>query len=256
VNETPVLTADSIGKSYGRRRVLSAASLRARAGRITALLGRNGCGKTTLLKIAAGWLRPDYGLIVFAGHRCLHARLAVLARLGLFYLPERSLLHATRTVRQHLAALAHAFPTVSADPAIDTLKLGDLLDRKPATLSGGERRRVELALAVARRPDCLLADEPFRDIAPSDRERVAAALRRMAQSGAAIVATGHEVVELLDVADEVLWMTAGTTHALGPPADARQNFPFMREYLGLAILREEGWRGRSAWNHELDPPPS
>jgi len=239
-----VLAADSIGKSFGRRTVLTAASLWARSGRITALLGRNGCGKTTLLRIAAGWLRPDYGLVVFHGRRFLRARLATLARLGLFYLPERSLLHTTRTVRQHLAALARSFPGAPVDEAVAMFHLADLLDRKPPTLSGGERRRAELALALARRPDCLLADEPFRDLAPHDRELVAGSLRGMAARGTAIVATGHEVVELLDVSDEVLWMTAGTTHPLGGPADARANFAFMQEYLGATILRE-AWRVQS-----------
>lgn len=245
MSDAPQLAADSIGKSFGRRAVLTAASLWARSGRITALLGRNGCGKTTLLRIAAGWLRPDYGLVVFQGRRFPRARLATLARLGLFYLPERSLLHASRTVRQHLAALAHAFPAASVDEAIDALRLGDFLDRRPPSLSGGERRRAELALAVARRPDCLLADEPFRDIAPNDRELVAGSLRAMTVRGTAIVATGHEVTELLDVADEVLWMTAGTTHPLGAPTAARANFPFMRDYLGLAMLRRESGQGRS-----------
>jgi ABC-type lipopolysaccharide export system ATPase subunit len=74
---------------------------------------------------------------------------------------------------------------------------------------------------------------------------VATSLQTLAARGTAIVATGHEVVELLDVADELLWMTAGTTHTLGPPAAARQNFPFMREYLGPAIVQDQGWRGRS-----------
>jgi ABC-type multidrug transport system ATPase subunit len=232
VSDAPLLTADSIGKRFGRRHVLTSASAWARPGRITALLGRNGAGKSTLLRVAAGWLTPDYGLVSFAGHRFVRPRLAELARLGMFYLPDRTLLCSFRTIGEHLAALRRAFEETAVEEATDVYRLGAFLDRKPRTLSGGERRRAEAALAWARRPTCLLADEPFRGLAPKDQELLAEGLRGMARRGTALVVTGHEAAALLDLADEVVWVTAGTTHVIGSPEDARANHQFMSEYLG------------------------
>jgi lipopolysaccharide export system ATP-binding protein len=232
----PILVADSIGKRFRRRQVLSSASIWATPGRLTALLGRNGTGKSTLIKIAAGWMRPNYGVVVYKEERFARPHLARLAQLGLFYLPERSLLCTTRTVRQHFDALARHFVGASVEEAIDNLRLEEFLDREPRGLSGGERRRAEVALAVARQPDCLLADEPLQGLAPLDAELVGDALRSMALKGCAVIASGHEVPALLEVADEVVWQTAGTTHLLGSPNQARSNHQFVREYLGLAGL--------------------
>lgn len=233
---TPTLAAESIGKSFGRRTVLTSAGLWATPGRITAVLGRNGCGKTTLLRIACGLLRPDYGVVIFQGERLLHPRLWQLARRGLFFLPERSLLHRGVACADHFAAISLHHSATGVADAISELRLGELLDRKPGQLSGGERRRIEVGLAVARNPLCLVADEPFLGIMPGDGEILQHALRRLAEQGCAIVVTGHEVRKLLDVADEVLWHTAGTTHFLGTPGQARRHDQFRREYLAGRLL--------------------
>jgi ABC-type multidrug transport system ATPase subunit len=226
-----VLLVDCIGKSFGDRRVLASATVWAEAGRITALLGRNGCGKSTLLRIAAGQLRADFGSVRFAGETSLRPRLHRLARRGLFHLPERGLLAWTRTVEEHLDLVTARFGHDAA-PVIELLQLGPLLDALPATLSTGERRRADIALALVRQPVCLLADEPLQGIAPRDVELICTALRALARLGTGVLVTGHEVRALLDLADEVIWMTAGTTHALGSPADAVAHDQFRREYLG------------------------
>lgn len=233
---TPILAAESIGKSFRGRPVLTAARLWATPGRITAILGRNGCGKTTLLRIASGVLRPDYGVVIFRGERLVGPKLWELARQGLFFLPERSLLHRGNTCGEHLSAIAHHHVAARIGETISLLRLDDLLDRKAHQLSGGERRRVELGLALARCPECLLADEPFHGIMPTDIEILQRALRSLADGGTAIVVTGHEVNSLFDVADEVLWQTAGTTHVLGAPDQAPGHDQFRREYLAGALL--------------------
>ena len=120
-----------------------------------------------------------------------------------------------------------------AEEAIETLKLPALLDQPGVELSGGEQRRAEVALAWIREPRCLLADEPFAGINPSDGELIAGALRGLAERGCAILVTGHEVRQLLDLADEVIWMAGGTTHGLGSPVAAVENHQFRREYLGM-----------------------
>jgi ABC-type lipopolysaccharide export system ATPase subunit len=101
-------------------------------------------------------------------------------------------------------------------------------------MSGGEERRAELALAWARHPACLLADEPLAGITPKDQEIVGSILRTMADHGCAVVLTGHDVRPLMSIADTIVWVVAGTTHGLGSPADARVHEQFRREYLGPA----------------------
>lgn len=230
-----LLSADSIGKSFGPRVVLTSASFWAEPGRITVILGRNGCGKSTLLRIAAGGLSADHGAVHYAGRAYLRPQQHRLAAAGLFFLPEAGLLSARFSGADYLAALRERFP--EADPAeVERHGVGKLLSRLPGQLSLGERRRVNVALACARRPRCLLADEPLAGIAPADAERLAAHLRALAARGCAVVVTGHEVPQLLAVADTVVWAVAGTTHWLGAPAEAVEHEQFRREYLGMGAL--------------------
>lgn len=232
-----VFRADSITKSFGARAVLSSATLWARSGAVTAVLGRNGSGKSTLFRIAAGLQPADQGVILFAGGAYMKPRLHELARLGLFYLPERGLLQRNLSVGEHFDSVVRRFGGGDRlRHARSYLQLEELLERRPDTLSGGERRRAELGLALVRRPACLLADEPFMGVAPKDAEVLAAAFREIAAAGCAVVMSGHEVPVLLDHADEVVWLVAGTTHGLGTAAEARQHWQFRREYLGATAV--------------------
>lgn len=232
----PLFAADSIGKSFGSRTILKAASVWARAGTITVLFGRNGCGKSTLLKVGAGQLRPDHGVVLFAGRAYLRPRLPELASRGLFYLPDRDLLSRRLTMREQIRAVEWRFGGSRTAEILERLGISRLLDQTPAELSGGERRRAEIAAAWIRAPRCLLADEPFAGINPSDAEVLAEAFRSMARQGCAIVITGHEVRQLLDTADDIVWMAAGTTHGMGTPEEAIQHEQFRREYLGAVRL--------------------
>lgn len=159
-------------------------------------------------------------------------RLHRLVPEGLFYLPERSLIPGNRTVGECIEAIARHYGRDDGDRMVRELRLDSLLERVPAQLSTGERRRADLGLALLRRPLCLLADEPFQGLAPIDAELIARGLRTLAAAGCAIVATGHEVPILVETADEVVWMAGGTTHMLGPSAAAVQHGSFMRDYLG------------------------
>lgn len=231
---TPLLVADCVGKSFKGRRVLSAGSLRAVAGELRVLLGRNGAGKSTLMKIAAGWIEPDTGTVHFDGAARLRTRLPQLAEQGLFYLPDHDLFSTAFSVRTQLDMFRQQFGGGDIDEAAHAVGLVGKLDRRPSALSGGELRRAELAAILVRRPRCLLADEPFRGIAPKDAEDMTRVLRGLAASGMAVVVTGHEVPTLLAAADHVTWCTAGTTLELGPPATAVLHGAFRREYLGNA----------------------
>lgn len=227
---------DSVGKRFRGRRVLNAASVRAPAGAVTFLVGRNGCGKSTILRIATGYLVADSGFVRLDGRTFLHPRLASLARLGLLYIPDRDLLSNGFSVRAQLDLMWRQFGRAAGGlPAGDVAErvgLGRLVERRPGALSEGERRRAEMALAIARNPCCLLADEPFRHLSPADAGIVHAELRALADRGCAVVVTGHEVAFLFDVADRVTWCTSGTTYDLGTSAEARAHHRFSLEYLG------------------------
>lgn len=229
---TPLLLADSIAKSYGSRRILSSATLRAEAGQLRVLFGRNGIGKSTLLKIAAGRIAPDGGSVTFAGRAYLSAHHAVLAADGLFYLPDHDLFSRAYTVRNQLEILRRQFDGGDVEAAAARLGISTHLDKRPGRLSGGELRRAELAAVLVRQPRCLLADEPYRGISPKDAEDMTAILQSLAASGTAVLITGHEVPTLLAAADHISWCTNGTTYELGPPAVAVRHELFRREYLG------------------------
>jgi lipopolysaccharide export system ATP-binding protein len=232
---TTILAAECMAKSFGARRVLSSASLRAVAGRMLALVGRNGAGKSTLLKIAAGWIQPDGGSIQVRGRAYLQPSLPQLARDGVFYLPDHDLLSPAFPVGAQLEMFARQFGQGDPAEAATLLGIGSLLDRKPRSLSGGELRRAELAAAVARGPACLLADEPYRGIAPLDVEVLTRALRHLADRGCAVVFTGHEIQSVLAACDRVTWCMGGTTIDLGTPEAAMRDERFQREYLGPTL---------------------
>jgi ABC-type multidrug transport system ATPase subunit len=196
-------------------------------------MGRNGTGKTTLLRIVVGRVRHDYGRIVYKGEFIARPRLARLARSGLMYVSQESALTPLFTIRQHLDAYVRIFGRSAALPKIaERLRLEEFLDRRPSRLSGGEKQRASLALALLRRPDCLLADEPFAGVAPKDRPLVAVALHELRAAGAAVVVSGHDVHDLFEISDEVIWVVGGTTHVLGSPHEAATHHQFCREYLG------------------------
>ena len=231
---TLVLRADCIGKSYGRQKVLGAATLRASAGEVTYLVGRNGCGKTTLLRVAAGTLAADTGVVFFRGRPILRPRWHRLARQGLAYLPDRELLAPGRTVRDHLETVARQLRRPGYAGVVDSCAVGPLLDRQCGGLSEGERRRAEVAAVLAGGPACLLADEPYRNLDPADREIIAGALRQAARQGCAVIVTGHEVETLLAASDRVVWCTDGTTYELGTVREALGHWRFIGTYVGPA----------------------
>ncbi|HET6232044.1 MAG TPA: ABC transporter ATP-binding protein [Longimicrobiaceae bacterium] len=229
---TEALAADGVGKSFGERRVLSAASVWVSAGQVVALFGRNGAGKSTLIRIVLGLMAADHGQVRFRGKIVERPKLHRLAADGLFYLPAEGLLSRRISVGEHFRRMERRFGTGDAGPLIARLDVGGFMGRMPGQLSTGQRRRVEIALALLRRPACLVADEPFAGIAPADAEAIGDELRALASTGCAVLITGHEVAAVMRVADTVVWMTSGTAYTLGPPAEAMKHHGFKRDYLG------------------------
>lgn len=226
------LEIDSVGVSYGDRPVLTAASLRAPPGKVTVLVGRNGVGKTTLLRVGVGLQQATHGVVRFNGRAYVRPRLSRLARAGLFYLPAREILDPFIPAGLQLQAVSRHYKGPNAEALAESFGLAELFMARPASFSGGELRRAELALALARRPACLVADEPFRGIDPRDVEVIGLALRSAAAAGAAVVVTGHELGPLREMADAVVWCVAGTTHEFPQAADGWADAQLQRDFLG------------------------
>ena len=219
-------------KRFGSAEVLRAAAVRAWPGRVTVLLGRNGSGKSTLLRCALGIRAADNGSVTWRGDATLRPRLVRMARGGLFFLPDRGLAVPHRRVETHVHELRAALAPSASLAARDPLEVRPFSNSRIRQLSGGERRRVELTLALLRDPVCLIADEPLTGLAPADQERAVRALRDGARRGTAVIVTGHEVEMLLSLADEVVWIVAGGTRVLGSPEQAWAHPEFARQYLG------------------------
>jgi ABC-type multidrug transport system ATPase subunit len=229
-----VLEADGLGKSFGGNVVLKGAGFAAKRGTITALMGRNGAGKSTMLRIAIGRVRADFGRVLFNGDFLDPPRLASMATAGLFFSAQDSALTDLFTVEQHLSAVAQVYHRkAEVSRVIERLDLGAFLDRGPRSVSGGERQRASLAMAIVRGPTCLLMDEPFVGVAPRDRSFIVDGLSALKHQGCAVVVSGHDVEDVFSVSDEIVWVAAGTTHAIGSPNEARRHHQFRREYLGL-----------------------
>jgi ABC-type multidrug transport system ATPase subunit len=234
-----LFAADSVRKSYWGNEVLTSAGFWVNAGRITTLMGRNGSGKTTIIKVSIGLLRATSGVVRFRENRYVRPRLSQLAREGLFYLPQTGLLDPYMAVRRQFDWLERRYPESEPATAFETMRISErMLASRPMSLSGGERRRCEIALAFARKPDCLVADEPYLGVMPSDVEIVTAGFRDLARSGAGILLSGHEVEHLFAATDDLIWVTSNTTHYIGSPVEALQHRQFVAEYLGVERMRQ------------------
>ena len=195
-----MIAADSITVSLGGRAILQSAYVDAVPGKITVLVGRSGAGKTTLFEILVGRRRPDGGQVRWNGERVPRPSLALLARRGLFYHPDRSWLALSLTAADHFALIGR-----------ESLGVTAWLNRRVGTLSGGELRLTELALGLALAPKVALLDEPFRGLEPRHREQVADALRRMAERGTAVLYADHDVESVRRTADRLFSMEQGAT---------------------------------------------
>lgn len=227
-----ILRADSISKGFEGQRVLASAQVGAERGEVVGLLGRMGTGKSTLLKICAGVLQPDSGWVELEGRRYERPQLSELASRGLFYLAEQHNLVRDLPVKRHFDLIEKRFGPGDRDFVVDFLGLKNFLDAPAHTLSTGESRRVEMAMAILRRPLCLLTDEPLRSVDPLMCDLLGKAFRHLSASGCAVVVTGHEVNALRPYLDSVVWVTNGTTYPLGTTDAAWKHEAFKKEYLG------------------------
>ncbi|KUN80220.1 ABC transporter ATP-binding protein [Streptomyces griseoruber] len=208
------MAATALGKRFGRRRgwALRDCAFRLPAGRVCAVVGPNGAGKSTLLSLAAGLLAPTEGTITVLGTDPASAR----ARVG--YVAQDKPLHPQLTIAETLRMGAHLNPGRWEATAAERIVAAGELDprRRIRALSGGQRTRVALALALAKRPELLLLDEPMADLDPLARhELMGALMSQAAQHGTTIVMSSHVVAELEDSCDHLLLVGRGRIRLAG-----------------------------------------
>ncbi len=229
---------EGLVKEYGRRRVVNRVSIALHQGEIVGLLGPNGAGKTTTFNMIVGMIRPNEGSIFIDDHEITRKPMYQRARLGVGYLPQESSIFRKLTVADNIMAILEMLPISPnqrkerANMLLDELKVGHLRDHFAYTLSGGERRRVEIARALATRPDFILLDEPFAGIDPIAVEDIQAIVADLRRKRLGVLITDHNVRETLAITDrayiiaEGSILTAGTSEFLANDPEAR------RIYLG------------------------
>ena len=232
------LVVSGIAKSFGSRQVVRDVSISLQRGEVVGLLGPNGAGKTTSFYMIMGLISADSGAITIDGEDVTALPMYQRARLGLGYLPQEASIFRGMTVEENIAAVVEL---VEKDKSkrkeqVDAL-LGELnitrLRSSPATaLSGGERRRVEIARALASRPSFMLLDEPFTGIDPLAISDISDLVRYLKKRGLGVLITDHRVRETLQIVDRAFVMFDGKVLFDGAPEDVLSNEDVRRVYLG------------------------
>lgn len=237
-NHHAALEADGLCKSYGGRAVVREVSLRLERREIVGLLGPNGAGKTTTFNMVAGIVRPNRGSIRIEGRDITDLPLYKRARFGLGYLTQEPSIFRKMTVEQNILAvlevlgLSRPERRARLEVLLDDLGIGHLAKNMADTLSGGERRRLEIARALATQPLYMLLDEPFSGVDPKAVEEIQGIIRSMRDAGLGILITDHSVRETLAVTDRSYIIHEGRICVSGSAAELVNNPEARRLYLG------------------------
>jgi len=238
VAEQTGLVVVQIGKSFRRRPVVRGVSLQVRRGEAVGLLGPNGAGKTTCFYMITGLIPVDTGSIFLDGHDITALPMYRRARLGIGYLPQEASIFRGLTVEQNIMSVAEL---VEHDRQRRRQLVDDLLAefaiehlrRAPAlALSGGERRRVEIARALATQPSFMLLDEPFAGIDPIAIGEIRKLVLHLKERGIGVLITDHNVRETLDIIDRAYIIHDGEVMTEGTPKEIVANIDVRRVYLG------------------------
>lgn len=232
------LVVEGLSKSYKRRPVVRGVSLSVRRGEAVGLLGPNGAGKTTVFYMITGLIAADSGSIRLDGADITHLPMYRRARLGIGYLPQETSIFRGLTVEENIRAVLEL--TESSKARRDSM-LRELLDEFSIThlrhspaiaLSGGERRRVEIARALAASPQFMLLDEPFAGIDPIAISDIRKLVRQLTARGIGVLVTDHNVRETLELIDTALIIHEGQVLTVGTPDEIVRNPEVRRHYLG------------------------
>lgn len=232
------LKAASVAKSYGGRRVVNGISLEVKGGEVVGLLGPNGAGKTTTFHMMVGLIQPDDGKVLMNDDDLTGAPIHERARAGISYLPQESSVFRRLTVEDNLRAILQTLDLSvveqqeRADALMKMLGVTHLATHKANTLSGGERRRVEIARALVLSPYFLLLDEPFTGIDPIAVAEIQKIVRRLISSGIGILITDHNVRETLGICDRAYILNEGVVLEDGTPETIAASTKARKFYLG------------------------
>jgi lipopolysaccharide export system ATP-binding protein len=233
-----VLTAEAVAKTYSGRRVVNGVNIEVRGGEIVGLLGPNGAGKTTTFHIMVGLVQPDEGKVLLNDQNLTGAPIYQRARAGISYLPQESSVFRRLTVEENLFAILQTLDLSSVqqqercEALMKMLGVDHLADHKAFTLSGGERRRVEIARALVLSPYFVLLDEPFTGVDPIAVAEIQKIIRGLIVSGIGILITDHNVRETLGICDRAYILSEGTVLEEGTPDKIASSAKARKFYLG------------------------
>jgi lipopolysaccharide export system ATP-binding protein len=235
---TEGLVVDSIGKSFRGRPVVKNVSMRLARGEVAGLLGPNGAGKTTCFYMITGLIPVDYGKIMLDGQDITSQPMYQRARMGLGYLPQEASIFRGMSVEQNVMAVAEMHEASDAKVRettrrlLEELRIDHLKDAPAVSLSGGERRRVEIARALATEPSFMLLDEPFAGIDPLAIADIREVVGYLKGRGIGILITDHNVRETLEIIDRAAIIHSGQMLFEGAPDEVLANEDVRRVYLG------------------------
>ncbi len=232
------LQAVELSKSYRGRRVVDDVELEIGQGEVVGLLGPNGAGKTTTFYIIVGLTRPDSGRVLLNGDEITDLPMYLRARSGISYLPQEPSVFRQLTSEENLLAVLETLP-LTPEQQRDRLEellvqmgLETVRQNKAYTLSGGERRRLEIARSLTLQPSFILLDEPFSGIDPLTVKDLQEIIRDLSRSGIGVLITDHNVRETLSVTDRAYILRNGKIFRKGRPAELSEDPEVRRVYLG------------------------
>ncbi len=232
------LVATGLQKTYGRRQVVKNVSLEVSEGEVVGLLGPNGAGKTTSFYMVVGLVRPDAGTITLDQTPIHKLPIHQRSRMGLSYLPQEASIFRKLTVADNVRAvlelqrLSNEQINVRLDQLLSELRVDHLRDSPAQALSGGERRRVEIARTLATEPRFVLLDEPFAGVDPIAVIEIQRIIGFLKERGIGVLITDHNVRETLGICDRATIISDGSVLAQGTPAEIIDNADVRRVYLG------------------------
>ena len=236
--EITLLETFGLVKKYSGRVVVNEIAITIPQRSIVGLLGRNGAGKTTTFRMIMGMVIPDGGQVVFEGRDITTLPMYKRARLGVGYLSQEPSIFQRLSVRDNLYAILETMSLTTAernrkaDMLIDRFSLGEVAGSQGRFLSGGERRKIEIARAMVTDPSLILLDEPFSGVDPIAVEELQHEIRRLVASGVSILITDHNVERTLEVVDKAYIIDHGKVIGAGSSAEIVRNPLVRKNYLG------------------------
>jgi lipopolysaccharide export system ATP-binding protein len=234
----PKLQAIELSKSYRGRKVVDNVDLEIAEGEVVGLLGPNGAGKTTTFYILVGLARPDSGRVLLDGEDITDLPMYMRARTGISYLPQEPSVFRQLTVEENLLAVLETVPLTAAqqrdrlEELLAQMGLETVRLNRAYTLSGGERRRLEIARSLVLDPTFILLDEPFSGIDPLTVVDIQKIISDLSAGGIGVLVTDHNVRETLRVTDRAYIISTGRMFRAGSPAELSQDAEVRRVYLG------------------------